>query len=80
MNELPDGSGFFVGTIEKPHKGFIKTWIHKLFFCPTFWKIKPRFQCPICKSKYRCYWDGNDIENVGINVCGKCEEKCRHNT
>jgi len=45
---------------------------HKLFNCPTFWRLKPSYQCPKCLKKYRCYWDGNDIEGVGIHYCDKC--------
>ena len=47
---------------------------HKLFNCPTFWKIKPSFKCPSCGKTYRCYWDGNDIDGVGINYCDNCTE------
>jgi len=47
---------------------------HKLFDCPTFWNLKPSFQCPICGHKYRCYWDGNDCFGL-IDVCNKCAEK-----
>ena len=67
---LPDGSVFFVGTIEK--KGFFKRWTHKLFHCPTFWSLHPKFSCPGCGKKYRCYWDGNDVEGHGIDYCNKC--------
>jgi hypothetical protein len=48
---------------------------HKMFHCPTFWNLKPAFRCPICRATYRCYWDGNDVEGVGINLCGPCAEK-----
>ena len=44
---------------------------HYLFKCPTFWRIKPAFECPICGKKYRCYWDGNDTDK-GINICNDC--------
>jgi transcription elongation factor Elf1 len=56
-------------------ESFIKHWIHKLFQCPTFWKLKASFTCPECGKKYRCYWDGNDVANHGINYCDKCAEK-----
>jgi len=49
--------------------------LHKLFKCPTFWSIKPRFTCPKCKKKYRCYWDGNDVIGYGIDYCDKCASK-----
>lgn len=48
---------------------------HYLFHCPTFWRLKPIFKCPTCGKKYRCYWDGNDIENHGIDFCNKCAKK-----
>ena len=51
---------------------WLKRWHHKLFKCPTFWKLKPYFTCPGCGKKYRCYWDGNDIEGVGIDYCNNC--------
>jgi hypothetical protein len=44
---------------------------HYLFECPTFWRRKPAFQCPVCEATYRCYWDGNDVGGK-INVCKKC--------
>ncbi len=50
----------------------IKKLMHYLFHCPTFWRIQPAFQCPNCKVRYRCYWDGNDIDGVGINYCDAC--------
>jgi len=52
--------------------GFWHRFRHKLFKCPTFWRFKPSFHCPICGKGYNCYWDGNDIEDVGIDVCNKC--------
>lgn len=48
---------------------------HKLFKCPTFWRIKPAFKCPECGKTYRCYWDGNDIKERGINICNACASK-----
>jgi len=53
-------------------KGFFKRWSHKLFSCPTFWKLKPLFTCPGCKKSYRCYWDGNDVEGHGTDYCNSC--------
>ena len=49
-----------------------KRLLHKLFKCPTFWSIKPAFHCPICGKGYRCYWDGNDVEDVGTDICNDC--------
>ena len=49
-----------------------KGLFHKLFRCPTFWRIHPFFTCPECGKKYRCYWDGNDIAGVGIDYCNAC--------
>ena len=46
--------------------------IHYLFKCPTFWSIKPAFVCPGCGKKYRCYWDGNDILDLGTDYCNAC--------
>ena len=53
--------------------------LHKLFNCPTFWRIKPRFTCPKCKKQYRCYWDGNDVTGHGIDYCDKCAIKLEIN-
>ena len=58
--------------INVKRKPLLKRIIHKLFFCPTFWRLKPRFQCPRCGKKYRCFWDGNDIEGHGTDYCNKC--------
>ena len=69
-NVLPDGSAFMVVSIEK--KSLFRQWIHKLFYCPTFWKLKAGFSCPGCGKKYRCYWDGNDVEGHGKDYCNKC--------
>jgi hypothetical protein len=48
---------------------------HKLFKCPTFWMLKPRFKCPLCGKKYRCYYDGHDIPDIGIDICSDCAKK-----
>jgi len=53
-------------------KEFYSRWRHKLFHCPTFWELKPHFQCPKCGKKYRCYWEGNDIVGVGKDYCDDC--------
>lgn len=53
----------------------LKRLYHKLFECPTFWRLRKFFTCPECKTKYRCYWDGNDIAGVGINYCNSCAKK-----
>jgi hypothetical protein len=45
---------------------------HKLFRCPTFWKLKYSFHCPRCGKGYRCYWDGNDVTGHGIDYCNSC--------
>ena len=58
--------------INVKRKSLFKRIIHKLFFCPTFWRLKPIFQCPRCGKKYRCYWDGNDVEGHGTDYCNKC--------
>lgn len=70
MTILPDGSAFFVGEIQR--KSFFKHWFHKLFNCPTFWRRVPAFQCPDCGKNYRCYWDGNDVDGKGVNLCDAC--------
>lgn len=66
---LPDGSSFFVASIEGP-AGWRKIW-HKIFRCPTFWSWRPSFKCPDCGKKYRCYWDGSDAGGK-INLCANC--------
>lgn len=53
-------------------KKFLKTWKHKLFHCPTFWRWKPFYYCPRCGKGMRCYYDGNDILGHGIDFCNKC--------
>jgi len=62
----------FTVDIETPHKTWWQKFYHKAFQCPTFWRLKPVFTCPICGKKYRCYWDGNDVAGKGINLCDKC--------
>ena len=60
------------GTLVIKPKPFLKRWKHKLFNCPTFWKLKTSFNCPKCKKTYRCYWDGNDVSGHGVDYCNKC--------
>jgi hypothetical protein len=64
----------FVVSMRGP-SGLKMVW-HKLFHCPTFWLVKPAFQCPICGKRYRCYWDGNDTDR-GINLCDECAAPTR---
>jgi hypothetical protein len=45
---------------------------HKLVGCPTFWHLRPSFQCPDCGRDYRCYWDGHDCACGTINLCQHC--------
>ena len=73
FTKLPDGSAF--GILSIPKKGFFKRWKHKIFDCPTFWKLEPSFTCPSCSKKYRCYWDGNDITGHGTDYCNKCAKR-----
>ncbi len=54
------------------NKTIVQRVFHKLFRCPSFWSIKPAFQCPECGKKYRCYWDGNDIIGRGTDICNAC--------
>ena len=65
----------FVIPIKDPHPGILKKIYHKIFECPTFWRIKPAFKCPECSVTYRCYWDGNDVADHGIDLCNKCAVK-----
>lgn len=58
-----------------PKKEFMSRWMHKLFHCPTFWKIKCSFHCPKCGEGYRCYWDGNDVSGHGKDYCNKCAKE-----
>lgn len=53
----------------------LKKLIHKLFKCPTFWKFRLAFECPLCGKKYRCYLDGQDICGIGIYICNTCAKK-----
>ena len=70
------GSSFFDSNnrrkLKMAKRTFWKRVFHKLFKCPTFWKLKTSFECPICGKKYRCYWDGNDDRKAGIDICNKC--------
>ena len=69
--------------IEIKSKPFLKRWKHKIFECPTFWKSKwntfwkskSMYRCPKCNKAMHCYWDGNDITNHGIDICGSCASK-----
>jgi hypothetical protein len=54
---------------------FISDWKHKLFNCPTFWRLKPFYHCPSCNKGMRCYWDGNDVAGHGIDYCDKCAKE-----
>ena len=45
---------------------------HYLFKCPTFWRRKSTFKCPICGKKYRYYWNGNDNHGF-IDICSSCD-------
>jgi len=67
--KLSDGSAFSVASIAR--RGFFSHWIHKLFYCPTFWSREPAFKCPDCGKTYKCYWDGNDVGGK-INLCDSC--------
>ena len=61
--------------------------MHRLFECPsywkskwnTFWKSKPFYRCPKCKKAMHCYWDGNDIDDHGIDYCDDCETILKNN-
>jgi len=64
-----------VVTIESPYKSFLKKLTHYLFNCPSFWSIKPRYHCSKCGAGFRCYWDANDIEGHGIDICNRCAKK-----
>lgn len=63
----------FVATITMS-RTYVQKVYHYLFECPTFWRVKPAFKCPICGETYRCYWDGNDVDGLGINICTPCTE------
>ena len=70
---LPGGGGCFVVSV--PRRAFLERWVHKLFRCPTFWRVKASFFCPECGAGYRCYWDGHDVAGVGIDLCARCAGK-----
>lgn len=55
-------------------RNWAQRWLHKLISCPTWWKswFKDGKRCPGCGKRIRCYWDGNDIEGVGIDYCNRC--------
>lgn len=55
-------------------KSWTQRLCHKLFHCPTFWRLRASFKCPKCGRNYRCYWDGNDILGYGIDICERCAE------
>lgn len=80
---LPDKSAFGVMTINSPYNSFVKRWKHKLFHCPTFWKmflgIRKKYRCPICNRQYLCYWDANDIEGHGTGICNICARNINDN-
>ena len=50
----------------------LKNIFHYLFKCSSFWELRPRFICPECKHKYRCYYDGNDCKCGKIHLCDGC--------
>ena len=60
-------------------KQYLRKWRHKLFSCPTFWKIEKSFRCPGCHIKYRCYYDGNDIVGYGADYCDTCTSIIKNN-
>jgi len=70
MSNTPSGGIF--GTFFPYKKDFIRRWLHYLFSCP--FRLKTAFHCKLCGKPKRCYWDGNDIEGLGINICHKCSE------
>lgn len=53
-------------------KNFFRKWLHYLFSCPTFWSMKGAFVCIICGQRKKCYYDGNDIKDVGTDICDRC--------
>jgi hypothetical protein len=78
LNYRPRRKGKIMGcvvTIESPHKSFFKKLNHYLFHCPSFWSIKPKYHCSKCGSGYRCYWDANDIDGHGTDICNRCAAK-----
>ena len=68
---LPDGSAFFTMSISIPrHKNLIKKLKMR-----NWWLRKPKYHCPICGKGLYTYWDGNDVTNVGIDLCNKCAKQ-----
>ena len=57
----------------------MRYWLHKLFNCPTFWQYvflrKPAFTCRACKRPCSCYWDGSDMQGIGVNICNGCAKR-----
>jgi len=71
---LPDGSGFAVISI--PRRPLFHRLKHKLFDCPTFYRFRHTFICPLCGAGFRCYWDGHDSDcGAGINLCSVCANR-----
>ena len=65
---LPDGSAFFT-------MGISISWqknMWKKLKMLDWWLCRPRYHCPKCKKGLYTYWDGNDVNNVGIDLCNKC--------
>ena len=58
-------------TMKSPHDTILKKIKHYLFECPTFWSIKPKYNCHSCGVGYRCYWEANDACGW-VSVCNKC--------
>ena len=36
-----------------------------------------RSLCPKCGRRIRYYWDGNDIEGHGTDICNRCAKHCQ---
>lgn len=65
---LPDGSAFFTMGISISWQ---RNMLKKLKML-DWWLCRPRYYCPLCKKGLYTYWDGNDVKNVGIDLCNKC--------